>query len=80
MTSPVSVAYHARTGINSRADYEALYERSIQDPAGFWADFARQFHWETLVQPPLLLTVCVHLQHCMTMPALGKASPLAAAV
>lgn len=42
----VSVDYHARTGINSRDDYEALYNCSIQDPAGFWADFARQFHWE----------------------------------
>ncbi|CAL5219474.1 g1309 [Coccomyxa viridis] len=42
----VPVEYHARTGINSRADYETLYNRSIQDPAGFWADLARQFHWE----------------------------------
>lgn len=43
---PVSVNYHARTGVNSREDYERLYRRSIQDPAGFWADFAREFYWE----------------------------------
>lgn len=49
--STVSVDYHARTGINSRAEYEELYNRSIQDPAGFWADFAGQFHWEKPVRP-----------------------------
>ncbi|CAL8467441.1 g6979 [Coccomyxa elongata] len=43
---PVSVNYRARSGVNSRDDYERLYRRSIQDPAGFWADFAREFHWE----------------------------------
>ncbi|GLJ49333.1 hypothetical protein SUGI_1042990 [Cryptomeria japonica] len=25
--------------------YRAMYNRSIQDPAGFWADIASQFHW-----------------------------------
>ncbi len=50
MARAVPVEYHARTGINSRADYETLYNRSIQDPAGFWADLARQFHWEKPVR------------------------------
>ena len=76
----MSVAYQARTGINSRADYEALYERSIQDPAGFWADFARHFHWEKPVQPLLLSTACHHLQHSMTMPGPDMGSPSAATV
>lgn len=31
------------------AQYEALYKRSIEDPAGFWAEIAEQFHWETKV-------------------------------
>ena len=80
MSSPVSVAYQARTGINSRADYEALYERSIKDPAGFWAEFARQFHWEKPVRSPPLSTAWLHLQHCMMVPAPDRASPSAAAV
>ena len=42
----VPVDYHARTSVKSREEYEALYNRSIQDPANFWADFARNFHWE----------------------------------
>ena len=50
--TPVAVDYHARSGVNSRADYERLYERSIHDPAGFWADHARQFHWDTPVGYP----------------------------
>ena len=29
--------------------YEALYKRSIEDPTGFWADIASQFHWEKKV-------------------------------
>ena len=27
--------------------YRALYERSIQDPAGFWAEQAERLHWHT---------------------------------
>lgn len=39
------VFYHARTGINSRADYEKLYRQSIEDPASFWANYAKDFYW-----------------------------------
>lgn len=46
VAQPVSVDYRARTGVTSREEYERLYQRSIQDPAGFWADLAREFHWE----------------------------------
>ncbi len=68
MAKAVPVEYQARTGINSRADYEALYNRSIQDPAGFWADLARQFHWEKPVRPcPLGCTAApspfLHVHH-----------------
>ncbi len=31
--------------IKSRSEYEALYARSIEDPEGFWAEFANELHW-----------------------------------
>lgn len=31
--------------ISSFDQYLAMYNRSIQDPTGFWADIASQFHW-----------------------------------
>ena len=34
--------------ISSREQYEAMYSRSIADPAGFWRDIAvANFHWHT---------------------------------
>ena len=42
--------YRARTGIRSRADYERMYRRSVDDPAGFWAEMAAGFVWERKVQ------------------------------
>lgn len=33
--------------LDSLADYEALYARSIDDPDAFWSAIARKFHWET---------------------------------
>uniref|UniRef100_A0A0D6R8L0 acetate--CoA ligase n=2 Tax=Araucaria cunninghamii TaxID=56994 RepID=A0A0D6R8L0_ARACU len=32
--------------ISSLDQYLAMYKRSIQDPAGFWADIASQFYWK----------------------------------
>jgi acetyl-CoA synthetase len=29
------------------ADYQAMYERSIKDPNGFWANEAKRIHWYT---------------------------------
>ena len=58
----MAVKYHARTGINSRQDYERLYEWSIRDPAGFWADLARQFHWET---PVCAMHTCMYHSACL---------------
>lgn len=31
--------------ISSREEYEAIYQRSITDPEGFWADIAGNFQW-----------------------------------
>jgi acetyl-CoA synthetase len=33
--------------LKDKADYEAMYTRSVEDPSGFWADIANTFHWET---------------------------------
>ncbi len=33
--------------ISSIDEYETMYRRSIDDPAGFWGDAARQLHWFT---------------------------------
>ena len=33
--------------MKSRAEYDVLYKRSVEDPEGFWGDIAREFHWET---------------------------------
>ncbi len=35
----------ARAWVKSLAEYQALYERSVRDPEGFWAEVAEQFHW-----------------------------------
>ena len=46
----VHVDYRARSGIHTRSDYERLYKRSVEDPAGFWADMAGGFVWERRVR------------------------------
>jgi len=35
--------------VKSRAEYDTLYKRSIDDPVGFWSDIAREFHWRVPV-------------------------------
>jgi acetyl-CoA synthetase len=40
-------AFATQAHIRSRAEYDALYERSIRDPEGFWAEAARELHWFT---------------------------------
>jgi acetyl-CoA synthetase len=42
-------AFAARAHVSSRADYEALYRRSVDDPAGFWGDEAARIAWH---RPP----------------------------
>lgn len=31
--------------IETIEEYRALYKKSIEDPAGFWGEIAKQFHW-----------------------------------
>ena len=33
----------------SREDYDKMYKRSIEDPAAFWGDIAKGYHWESQV-------------------------------
>ena len=35
----------AQAYIKSRAEYEKLYKKSMDDPAGFWGDIASELHW-----------------------------------
>ena len=48
-TAPVPAAFlEARTPyLKNVGEYEAMYKKSVDDPAGFWGDIASQFHWET---------------------------------
>lgn len=34
-----------KTYIKSRAEYQAIYQRSVNDPAGFWGEMAEQLDW-----------------------------------
>ena len=38
-------AFTAAAAIKSRAEYEALYRESLEDPAGFWGRMAEELHW-----------------------------------
>ncbi len=40
-----SAAFSASAHIKSRAHYDEVYQRSVTDPEGFWADIARELHW-----------------------------------
>jgi len=43
ITPPVSVSEGSHVG--SMNDYLSLYQRSIDDPEGFWSEVAEEFHW-----------------------------------
>ena len=36
---------HSRAHIKSRAQYQEMYQRSIEDPDGFWGEHAEELHW-----------------------------------
>ena len=36
--------------VKDLATYKKMYKRSIEDPDGFWADVASEFHWEKKVR------------------------------
>ena len=45
----------ARNALLDKAQYEAMYEQSVNDPAGFWAEQAEKFlswdkHWDTVLE------------------------------
>jgi len=39
-------SFSERAWIKSFAEYKAMYDRSINDPEGFWAEVASQFYWQ----------------------------------
>ncbi|MBA2479467.1 MAG: acetyl-coenzyme A synthetase, partial [Planctomycetes bacterium] len=40
---PVVDRVRAGAHIASQADYQTMYDRSVQDPVGFWGDMAKRF-------------------------------------
>ncbi len=42
---PPSSEAAARAHIGSMGQYQEMYQRSIDDPEGFWGDIAGEFHW-----------------------------------
>ena len=45
-TFPPSAAFSAAAHLKTIDEYRAMYERSIGDPEGFWAEMAENFYWE----------------------------------
>eukprot|EP00164_Ancoracysta_twista_P008614 GFYU01012510.1.p1 GENE.GFYU01012510.1~~GFYU01012510.1.p1 ORF type:complete len:654 (+),score=236.46 GFYU01012510.1:64-2025(+) len=39
-------AVSQRAHVKSMDEYKKMYDRSINDPEGFWSDIANTFHWE----------------------------------
>jgi len=44
---PPPAEFAAKAHIKSLAEYEALYQRSVDDPEGFWAEIAKELEWFT---------------------------------
>ena len=42
---PASAEFAAKAYVGSRAEYDAIYARSIADPEGFWAEQAANLDW-----------------------------------
>ena len=42
---PPDEEFSARAHVRSFEQYRELYEKSVQDPEGFWMDMAAGFHW-----------------------------------
>ncbi|NMC69302.1 MAG: acetate--CoA ligase [Myxococcales bacterium] len=42
---PPPKEFTARAYIKSRADYEKIYNKSVNDPEAFWAEIASELHW-----------------------------------
>jgi len=37
--------FRSRAHINSMEEYQAMHQRSLEDPEGFWAEAAESVHW-----------------------------------
>ncbi|HZZ40352.1 MAG TPA: acetate--CoA ligase [Acidobacteriaceae bacterium] len=42
---PPPADFAQKAHIKSLAEYQRMYERSVKDPEGFWAEAARELHW-----------------------------------
>jgi acetyl-CoA synthetase len=42
---PPPAEFAAKAWIGSEAEYERMYQRSIEDPEGFWGEAARELEW-----------------------------------
>lgn len=38
-------AFAAKARIKSRAEYDAMYARSLSEPDAFWLELAKELHW-----------------------------------
>lgn len=41
--------------VSSMETYKAMYKRSLDDPAGFWGDVAKEFFWKIPPKPETFL-------------------------
>lgn len=48
---PPKPALSKHAYIKSMAQYHEMYQKSIKDPTSFWLDIAKQFHWESPIDP-----------------------------
>ncbi len=42
---PPPAEFAQKAHIKSLAEYQKMYQRSVRDPEGFWAEAARELHW-----------------------------------
>ena len=42
---PASEAFAEQAIVGSLSEYQALYDRSVQDPDGFWGEMAGRIDW-----------------------------------
>ena len=45
MKFPPPASFTEKAHIKSLEQYQEMYDRSINDPDGFWAEQAEKFHW-----------------------------------
>ena len=56
-----------RRAFVSEADYQRMYQRSIADPDGFWAQEAKRIHW---FRPPARMAFSTFCRMNSMSPAL----------